>query len=60
MKSDLSTWARQHADTLTAEDLSTAFRDLQEAQHLAGWRRNLLWIAMAAVLVAALGWVALH
>jgi hypothetical protein len=60
MKSDFSTWARQHSDTLTAEDLSTAFRDLQEAHYTAGWRRNLSWVALAVSVVAALGWAVLR
>ena len=60
MKSDFSTWARQHSDTLAAEDLSTAFRDLQEAHYMAGWRRNLSWVALVFFVVTTLGWIALR
>ncbi|MFM9428610.1 uncharacterized membrane protein YjjP (DUF1212 family) [Variovorax sp. GrIS 2.14] len=54
MKNGYSNWARQHSRRMSAEELSTEFRELEREKRAAGWRRNMaLFAAALAVAVVA-------
>lgn len=59
MSDDFRIWARENSRFLSPEELSTAFRDLQAVRNAAGWRRNVLYVAVVMLAFAALAWSAL-
>ncbi len=46
MNSGYSDWAQQHTRRRTPEELSTAFRDLEQKKRVAGWKRNVFFLAV--------------
>ncbi len=46
MNSGYSNWAQEHTRRQTPEELSTAFRELEQKKRVAGWKRNLLFLAV--------------
>lgn len=52
METGYSDWVRQHSRRISAEELSTEFRELERAKNVAGWRRNMALLAVVIFTVA--------